>query len=173
MRHESDRLEEADNTMENPLIGFAEHKPNCKTRDPVTATQEVPNQCTCRLGEALAVADTLYMLDLSGVQNPDLTADALSTVIKHVEKAEAEFPYWPGDIIHAAGVVAEEAGELLQAALQETYEADTDPTGDTYLDRCLEEAGHTGATAIRFLINWVGMSRQPLKRFPAKREGAS
>ena len=35
--------------------------------------------------------------------------------------AETYHPEWPKDVVHGAAVVAEEAGELVQAALDATY----------------------------------------------------
>jgi hypothetical protein len=62
------------------------------------------------------------------------------------ERAEEKFPIWPDDPIHAAAIVGEESGELLQAALQCEYE-----DGDA--ESMVKEAIHTAAMAVRFLMN--------------------
>ena len=51
---------------------------------------------------------------------------------------------WPIDIIHGAAIVGEEAGEVLKAALQHTYESKE-------YGPCLDEAIHTAVTAMRFI----------------------
>ncbi|MEI6683450.1 MAG: hypothetical protein WCO44_12510 [Bacteroidota bacterium] len=56
---------------------------------------------------------------------------------------------WPKDFIHAAAVVAEESGELIQAALQHNYEHKP-------FQNMRAEAVQTGASALRFLINADG-----------------
>jgi len=43
-------------------------------------------------------------------------------VIDEIHRAEKKFPWWPKDVVHAAAIVAEEAGELQKAALQFNYE---------------------------------------------------
>ena len=66
------------------------------------------------------------------------------------ELSRAKFIHtkWPLDIIHAAAVVAEEAGELTRASLNTTYhDADCE-------QECLREAVHVAATAIRFIENY-------------------
>lgn len=71
---------------------------------------------------------------------------ALDMILMELREAEKKFPYWPGDVVHAAAIVAEESGELTQAALDRYYERhDSD-------NRMIKEAAQTGAMAIRFLI---------------------
>ena len=62
-------------------------------------------------------------------------------------QAERNFPTFPNDIIHAAAIVQEEAGELMQAALQHTYECGS----AMYV---YKEAVQVGAMALRLLINF-------------------
>lgn len=45
-------------------------------------------------------------------------AEIIEEVIAELNRARTKFPTWPDDPIHAAAVVAEESGELVQAALQ-------------------------------------------------------
>ena len=59
-------------------------------------------------------------------------------------KAKKHFPWWPEDPVHAAAIVAEEAGELVQASLQFTYENGS-------IIAMEKEAIQTAAMAIRFL----------------------
>ena len=46
----------------------------------------------------------------------------LGDIQTELDAARAKFPGFPGDIIHQAAIVGEESGEVLQAALQITYE---------------------------------------------------
>jgi hypothetical protein len=43
-------------------------------------------------------------------------------VIEEIHRAQDKFPWWPMDVVHAAAIVVEEAGELQRAALQFCYE---------------------------------------------------
>lgn len=70
----------------------------------------------------------------------------LVAVLTDLDSAQEKFPEWPKDHIHKAAIVAEEAGELVQAALKHTYE------GGRYYDMH-SEALQTAAMAIRFLLN--------------------
>lgn len=80
------------------------------------------------------------------MNNPHLRA-ILEAIIDELKRAEEKHPSWPTDAIHAADIVVEESGELLQASLQHVYE-------DDRLLEMHQEALHTGAMAIRFLINF-------------------
>ncbi len=73
--------------------------------------------------------------------------EAINSMYDELAKAEAKFPEWPRDPIHAAAIVSEEAGELTQAALQTAYE-DGDP------EKMKKEAIQTAAMALRFLIHY-------------------
>lgn len=66
-------------------------------------------------------------------------------VDKELERAREKFPFWPHDMIHAAAVVAEKAGELIQASLQYHHEE------KTTMKECDKEAIQTMAMCIRFL----------------------
>ena len=74
----------------------------------------------------------------------------IKMVFDELRRAEAKFPGFPIDPIHAAAVLAEESGELQKACLQWTYE------GGEY-SQVLEEAIQTAAMAFRFLINMEKM----------------
>ena len=71
---------------------------------------------------------------------------ALSLVLTELERAQALHPEWPRDPVHQAAIVAEEAGELVQASLNHHYDNGTP-------NRMVTEAVHTAAVALRFLIN--------------------
>ena len=43
-------------------------------------------------------------------------------VFFEIERALQKFPRWPTDPIHASGIVLEEAGELMKAVMEATYE---------------------------------------------------
>lgn len=70
----------------------------------------------------------------------------LVAVLADLNSAEEKHPKWPKDHIHQAAIVAEEAGELVQAALKHKYE------GGRYYDMH-SEALQIAAMAIRFLKN--------------------
>ena len=72
--------------------------------------------------------------------------EILVEIQSELDRARAKFPAWPDDKIHAAAILGEEAGELLQAALDYTY-----TNGE--FERMREEAVQCGAMAIRFLLN--------------------
>ena len=70
----------------------------------------------------------------------------LRLIMRELRRARELHPDWPaGDHVHAACIVGEEAGELLKAANQYKYEGGS-------AEDCDEEAVHTAATAIRFLM---------------------
>ena len=71
---------------------------------------------------------------------------AIRAIFDEISAAEAKHGAFPEDIIHCAAIVAEEAGELVQAAIDFHYchdEAQTDVQ---------KEAIQTAAMAIRFLL---------------------
>ncbi len=74
------------------------------------------------------------------------TKAAFQAIEKEVVRAKEKFPWWPTDPIHAAGIVSEEAGELVRAANQLSYEK------GLYSDM-LDEAVQVGAMAVRFIEN--------------------
>lgn len=64
-------------------------------------------------------------------------------------KAREKHPDWPNDQIHATGIVCEESGELMRAAMR--FEDDTPyPDGSqASLEDICKECVHTIVTAIR------------------------
>jgi len=71
--------------------------------------------------------------------------EAIAEVFSALKRAEELHPGWPMDPIHAAGIVAEEAGELVQAAIDMVY-SNRQPK-----DMALE-AAQVAAMGIRFLL---------------------
>lgn len=75
-------------------------------------------------------------------ENSDVVAD----IFEELRKAEAKFPGWPDDPVHGAAILVEEAGELMQAALDFYYHRSATP------EKMHKEAAQTGAMAVRFLL---------------------
>ncbi len=67
-------------------------------------------------------------------------------IIQELEKAKAKWPAWPTDPIHAASVLSEEAGELVQACNDFCYSGGS-------VEQMELEARQVGAMALRFLEN--------------------
>jgi hypothetical protein len=82
-------------------------------------------------------------------------------VIEELRFATAKYPHWPCDSIHAAGIVVEESGELMQACLDHAYEAMNHAGKDTER-RMRQEAVQTAAMALRFLVNLGQYDRRTL-----------
>jgi len=71
---------------------------------------------------------------------------AISLIFEELRKAEQKFPTWPSDPVHGAAILAEEAGESVQAALDLYY-------GRGGKAKLIEETAQAGAMAIRLLIH--------------------
>ena len=69
--------------------------------------------------------------------------DMEGLIYSEVVKAEGKFPHWHKDIIHAAAVLCEESGELLQACINYHF-------GRGTIDEVEKEMAHTGAMVYRF-----------------------
>ena len=74
-----------------------------------------------------------------------LKEQAIDLIFSELRQAEIKHPYWPDDLIHAVGILTEEVGEAMQAAIDCTY-ADGD------LNKLKLELAQCGAMAIRALI---------------------
>jgi NTP pyrophosphatase (non-canonical NTP hydrolase) len=88
--------------------------------------------------------------------------DAETNIQRELERAESKFPGFPTDPVHAAAILQEESGELIQAALQFTYEGGS-------FDAMKKEAVQVGAMALRFLVNIESMQVRPseqVERWP-------
>lgn len=72
-------------------------------------------------------------------------------IFDELKAAKEKHPDWPKDLIHAAAIVGEEAGELLQAAINYEY------MDVIYLDdarkKIKDEAIQTAAMCVRLLEN--------------------
>ena len=71
-------------------------------------------------------------------------------ILEELESAAKKFPEWPTDPIHAAAVIAEEAGEAVKESLQLTYEPEKRGASVFALKI---ELRHTAAMAIRALAS--------------------
>ena len=71
-------------------------------------------------------------------------SDIWIEVMKELHRAETKHPLWPTDVVYGAAIVAEESGELIQAAVQSQLEG-----GE--LEACEREAIQTIVTCIRFV----------------------
>lgn len=69
----------------------------------------------------------------------------LTLIATELNTAIEKHPDYPDDHIHQAAILAEESGELVQAALQEKYE-----NGPYF--KMHTEAIQSGAMALRFLV---------------------
>ena len=70
----------------------------------------------------------------------------LGLVMAEIDRAEKLHPVWPADLVKAAAIPVEEAGELLKAANDHDEK-------HTSRQSIVTEAVHTAASAIRFLKN--------------------
>jgi hypothetical protein len=73
-------------------------------------------------------------------------SEAIKLALAELDKAEEKHPNWPSDPIHAAAIVAEVAGELVQASLDIIYSGGSQ-------DRMRAEASQVAAVGLRFLAN--------------------
>jgi len=82
--------------------------------------------------------------------------EAVKLILAELERAETLHPIFPIDKIHAAAIVSEESGELVQACNDYVFDKVSLPpkTREEYFKLLMtEEAVQIGAMAIRFLIN--------------------
>jgi len=71
---------------------------------------------------------------------------AINLIQAELRKAKEKHEGWPGDEIYMAAILGEEAGEVLQAALDyKLFKGD--------IEQIAIEAAQTGAMAIRLLMN--------------------
>lgn len=72
---------------------------------------------------------------------------AVGLILNELFAAKRAWPEWPTDLVYGAAIVAEEAGELVQATLNSHFKA-------TPRFLAKREAEQTAATAIRFLAHF-------------------
>ena len=78
----------------------------------------------------------------------------LQAILDEVNRAKRKHPRWPEHIVARAGIVCEEAGELIREAVNFKYERESgEESRQQGLDAMRKEAIQTAATAIRFLQN--------------------
>lgn len=77
--------------------------------------------------------------------------DIWKAIDAEMRKAKKKHPNWPDHPAAQAGIVTEEAGELMQACLQFKYEPI--PERHLQIKKMRDEAIQTAVTAIRFLEN--------------------
>lgn len=75
-----------------------------------------------------------------------IKSEVFDLIISELRAAEEKHPSWPADVIHAVGILAEEAGEAMKEAIDVTYKGKS-------TDDLKKELAQTGAMAIRALIN--------------------
>ncbi len=86
---------------------------------------------------------------------------AISLIIKELYAAEAKYPGWPDDLIHAVGIITEEVGEAMQDAIDLTFWKHSSPPGagsnaeyrTSRLNDLRCELAQVGAMAVRALMN--------------------
>ena len=71
-----------------------------------------------------------------------------------LDRAEMLFPVFPADPVHAAAIIAEEAGELVRACNQVTYE------NGTY-EQVQKELVQTAAMCLRMMKNFSNLRTSP------------
>ena len=90
---------------------------------------------------------------------------ALALIARELIRAQQKHPGWPNDPVHAAAVVAEEAGELVQACLDMTYGVPPGhPRHFEIEDAAFNEAVQVGAMAVRFMLNFRRCIPRPSDR---------
>lgn len=82
--------------------------------------------------------------------------EAVDAILKELDRAVAKSPTWPTDAIHASAVVNKEAGELVKACLEATYEYPKAQWQDAE-----KGAVQTGAMTIRFLMSMEKYDFEP------------
>lgn len=80
--------------------------------------------------------------------------DIWKMIDDELRRAKKKFPSWPDHPAAQAGIVCEEAGELMQACLQWKYERMESLDGqEGQIKNMEDEAVQVAAAAIRFLEN--------------------
>jgi hypothetical protein len=88
-----------------------------------------------------------HMVDLT-IHGRD--AMIIRAVLSEIERSGKLHGNMPDDLIHAAAIISEESGELIQAALKHNYEFQGVPQKQL-IENMLTEAIQTGAMAIKFI----------------------
>jgi hypothetical protein len=80
--------------------------------------------------------------------------EAIEHLFQALRNAEKKHPGWPTDHVHGAGIICEEAGETMKAALDYHNLRSED------FAKIVEEAAHTAAAALRLMIYWYSLGYQ-------------
>ena len=72
--------------------------------------------------------------------------DIEGLVLTELRAAEKKHPGWPTDMVHAAAILVEEAGELIKEALDHSFGV------DGAKERAVKEAAQTAAMGFQFLL---------------------
>ncbi len=80
----------------------------------------------------------------------------LDAVLHELDRAQAKFPTWPTDPLHAFGVVAEEFGEVAKEVVQLTYEPHKSSP-----EALRKEAIQLAAMALRFCMSLDRYQHKP------------
>jgi hypothetical protein len=79
------------------------------------------------------------------------SAQIFREALHELKHAKKKHPQWPVHIVARAGIVCEEAGELIRAALNLKYESTGENDAQLWKDAMEKEAIQVIATAIRFI----------------------
>ena len=106
---------------------------------------------SCPLRDYTITECQFYSPDMPNVyaprRKPAMTEyAAVDAMLKELERAKSKHPTWPTDIVHQVAIMVEEAGEAMRATLNYVYEGGS-------IEAVRKELEHTGAMAIRVLIN--------------------
>ncbi len=78
--------------------------------------------------------------------------DALNLTLRELSQAEKLHPHWPDDVIHGVAIMVEEAGESMQAAIDQHYKG-LPP------DHLVEELVQTAAMCVRNIVHLTNTVR--------------
>ena len=78
----------------------------------------------------------------------------IDAILVELLRALKKHPSWPIDAVHAAAILAEESGELTQAALDFHYGGFVRPMDEAHgaINKMATEAVQCGAMSLRFLL---------------------
>jgi hypothetical protein len=90
-------------------------------------------------------------------------------VVEEIQRAEAKFPTWPDDPLHAVAIIGEEFGELQKAVLERAYESSSsEPEKRVLKCEILDEAVQVAAMALRFIMSMDKYSWAPSNKHSQK-----
>lgn len=101
------------------------------------------NKVVESMNDKVDVADGPNQVEVP--HDPQIIYDIFQDIQSALIKARGKHPLWPTDPIHGTAIMAEEAGEAVQAAVKVVYE-------DGALDDLELELIQTGAMVLRMLL---------------------